>query len=500
MGLDSEGAEAPGERPRWLAFAPFLSRAPELSSRQWRVLGMLSVVGLFEQYDVSILAFALPAIQASLAIAEDEVGLLGSIITMGALPAAAVGLAADRLGRRRLLLFTIVSYTLLTGATAFAPDANTFVALQFLARGFSTAEMMLSVVVIAEEFGPRTRGWGIGALDARGAGRSRALLPRDRGTRPRRDRAGTSAGTCAGRGIDRLVVYSRGLRTPSRSAMSRWISRCLAGIGALLGIAWIAAHAHLAGWGVEATRPEALAQKLSPGFEFIAPEGDGPFPTALLFHGCGGLSDGPRNWARQLRSAGWAALILDSLGPRDITGKQVCGGRQLLGRERAGDVLIAIAEARSRKEVDANRLVLVGWSHGGWALIETLAMDPPSELPPNLSSAPDRPLEGVRAVVLFYPYCGIAARTGVWEPEIPALLLLGREDQTALPGPCIAMAEGLRDSGRVAETHVYEGAVHGFDHAGRPGHPNPRYHPQAARQARSALLDFLARYARHSGA
>lgn len=60
----------------------------------------------------------------------------------------------------------MVGYTLLTGATAFAPDAGTFVAFQFLARAVSIAETLIAVVVIAEEFPPKHRGWGIGALGA----------------------------------------------------------------------------------------------------------------------------------------------------------------------------------------------------------------------------------------------------------------------------------------------------------------------------------------------
>jgi MFS family permease len=55
---------------------------------------------------------------------------------------------------------------MLTGATAVAPDATTFVALQFLARVFASAETAIAVVVIAEEFDPEHRGWGIGALGA----------------------------------------------------------------------------------------------------------------------------------------------------------------------------------------------------------------------------------------------------------------------------------------------------------------------------------------------
>src|SRR5262249_4400187 len=83
-----------------------------------------------------------------------------------ALLAFPVALMADRLGRRQVLLFTILAYTLCTGATALAPDATTFVACQFLARVFAAAETVIAVVVVAEEFEAAHRGWGVGALGA----------------------------------------------------------------------------------------------------------------------------------------------------------------------------------------------------------------------------------------------------------------------------------------------------------------------------------------------
>lgn len=153
-------------RPRWLRLAPFLGRPPALTRRQWRVLGLVSIVSLFEQYDVYLFSLNLKQIQADLGIAEAQLGLLGSLVRAGALFALPLTLAADRLGRRRVLLFTILGYTLCTGATAFAANATSFVTFQFLARIFAAAETVIAIVVVAEEFDAEHRGWGIGALGA----------------------------------------------------------------------------------------------------------------------------------------------------------------------------------------------------------------------------------------------------------------------------------------------------------------------------------------------
>ena len=166
-------------KPAWLKAAPFLGRPPDMTRRQWRVLGLVSAASFFEMYDLYLFALALKQIQAGLGIAEADLGLLGSIVRFGALPAFGIALLADRFGRRPVLLFTILAYTLLTGATAFAPDARTFVVLQFLARAFAVAEALLAVVVIAEELDPEVRGWGIGAfaaIQACGAGAAALLF------------------------------------------------------------------------------------------------------------------------------------------------------------------------------------------------------------------------------------------------------------------------------------------------------------------------------------
>lgn len=85
------------------------------------------------------------------------------------LPALALSVLADRIGRRQLLLFTIVAFTLCTFGTAFVRTPVEFAVLQFLARVFVYAEEMLAIVVVAEVLAPHARGWGIGLMVAFGA-------------------------------------------------------------------------------------------------------------------------------------------------------------------------------------------------------------------------------------------------------------------------------------------------------------------------------------------
>ena len=175
MAVDTGGDDAVNPETGWLRRHVLV-----LPREQRLVLALVSIAGLFNQYDRSLFALALPQIQASLAIDESHVGFLGSIVRLGALPAFAVATVADRWGRRRTLLSTILAYTVLTGATAVVPDATAFVACQFFASGFSHAGVLLAVVVLAEELDPAHRGWGIGAffaIQATGVGLAAGLLP-----------------------------------------------------------------------------------------------------------------------------------------------------------------------------------------------------------------------------------------------------------------------------------------------------------------------------------
>ncbi len=156
-------------RPWWTWVVPYAGQVPALSEKQWSVLGLLALAELFDQYDVGLLGLALSQIQAGLSIPEHQVAGVTAIARLGSIVAFALSVMADRFGRRRLLLVTILGFTACTFATAFVQNAAQFAAMQLLARVFITAETLLAVVVLTEELTARDRGWGIGLLGALGS-------------------------------------------------------------------------------------------------------------------------------------------------------------------------------------------------------------------------------------------------------------------------------------------------------------------------------------------
>lgn len=134
--------------------------------RQERVFLLVGVAALFAGYDLSIYGLATPQIQASFHIPEDQVASVVAYIRLAAPIAMLVSASADLVGRRRLLLITILGQAIATLATAFTGSYSQFVWAQFVTRLFGYAEEMLCFVVIAEEVAAAARGWATGALSA----------------------------------------------------------------------------------------------------------------------------------------------------------------------------------------------------------------------------------------------------------------------------------------------------------------------------------------------
>jgi dienelactone hydrolase len=231
---------------------------------------------------------------------------------------------------------------------------------------------------------------------------------------------------------------------------------------------------------------------LLPHVQVLLPEANEPRPAVLMFHGCGGVKPSLYRRAREFVAQGYVAVIVDSFKGRHIDWEKVCDGREMFGDQRAADVLVALEYARNHAAIDGDRLFIVGYSHGGWAVLESVAAD--GALPRGLADGPADPLAGLRGVIAWYPYCGIATRFRAgWKSGIPVLMLLAAEDEITAPGPCAEIAQRQADAGQPIDWRVFEDVSHGFDtREDWVEHYDVGVHEEAL----SLQADFLAR---HSG-
>jgi len=233
--------------------------------------------------------------------------------------------------------------------------------------------------------------------------------------------------------------------------------------------------------------------KLEPHIQVVGPDDDRPRPTVLLFHGCGGLRAHLPRYAEAAKATGWRAVIVDSYAPRGwsraFTLTAVCTGLALRGYERAGDVLAAIHGISQRSDVDSSQLVLAGWSHGGWSIMEMMS-ETPAPRRMGVANPGIVDLSGVKAVWLAYSYIGAWAfnRMKPWRlhPRVFALTA-GRDHLTTVRNAERVNAM-IRAGGAEVESWVVDG-THAFD---EPTNNGPmRHHPELAAEALRRFTAFL---------
>jgi len=156
------------QNPWWIP--RFLGGVPhEIGPAQLHVLGIVTIAMLFENYDVVLLANALPQLAATFGLDSVDLGWFTGLTRLGALPGFFLLPLADRFGRRRLLLISIAGMSAGSLLTALAQSPVQFVLVQIATRSFIVSAAMTSFVVISEEFPATSRGWGIGILSGVGA-------------------------------------------------------------------------------------------------------------------------------------------------------------------------------------------------------------------------------------------------------------------------------------------------------------------------------------------
>jgi MFS family permease len=160
---------------------PWWGPASRLDARSTTVLGTLCAVAVLG-------GFLGTSITQTITFAADSFGLRGDSQQAFALATVRIAIVlalvivglADRRGRRRLLIGSLVAACALSSTTALSPNLAWYTATQVLVRGCSTAIAILVVVIAAEEVPAGARAFGASVISlsaALGAGVCVMALP-----------------------------------------------------------------------------------------------------------------------------------------------------------------------------------------------------------------------------------------------------------------------------------------------------------------------------------
>jgi dienelactone hydrolase len=183
-----------------------------------------------------------------------------------------------------------------------------------------------------------------------------------------------------------------------------------------------------------------------------------PYFVAVIAHGSGGVRpDREPEWAQELNKAGMAAFIVDSYGPRKITGTKT-GDINVSTMANVADAYAALRLLSTHPLLDAGKVAVIGFSRGGQVALWT-AFDPLRKAFMGDS------MLAFSAHVLVYPACNFQRMT-THISKAPMLHLHGEADDLTPLAACREYIDRLRASGANIRTITYPGAYHNFDFAG----------------------------------
>ncbi|MEU3857242.1 MFS transporter [Streptomyces sp. NPDC028722] len=120
-----------------------------------------------DSYDYFTLPLSMVALSAYFGLSSGQTGLFTTVtLVVSAVGGAAAGVIADRMGRVRALMITVLTYAVFTVACGFAPTYETllvFRALQGLGFG---GEWAVGAILVAEYASARHRGRTLGAVQS----------------------------------------------------------------------------------------------------------------------------------------------------------------------------------------------------------------------------------------------------------------------------------------------------------------------------------------------
>ena len=261
-------------------------------------------------------------------------------------------------------------------------------------------------------------------------------------------------------------------------------------------------------------------------FYTFYPNADGPAPLLVVLHGCGGLLKAENSdefeshfnyWVDWGRENGFVVVLPDSFNPRGFS--EFCGVAPPLDSvcspayTRPLDVLAGLDFFSQQKYIDQEKIVLLGFSHGGSTVLSSLfdvsiGTDKDWTVSANghtysVPSPVDFSTHSIAAAVSYYPGAGFYGyfgstqnpALGAYRPSAPLLIHAAELDPLYSNGNTEVFVERaiLNGASEVSNTEVilvvHESANHSFD--GKTNGEDAVASEAARKQTADWLIDKL---------
>lgn len=142
-----------------------IERLP-MTKTLWAWLFLAAMAWLIESYDIGLMGAVLVPLKTIWHLNGSEVGLMVASATVGiALGVVPAGFLADRFGRKRVLVWSLLYYSVATAATAFASNWTWFLVGRFVTGLGLGAMFPIPYTLLAELSPGQSRGKAAAVLD-----------------------------------------------------------------------------------------------------------------------------------------------------------------------------------------------------------------------------------------------------------------------------------------------------------------------------------------------